>query len=444
MNDIAEEIARDCPNDGLKWDTLAWTLLLYADDILAASTTADGLQRCLDSLKTYADKWSLVVNIDKTKVLVFRRGNRAVTEKFYYDGAKLETVDEFVYLGLNLSSNGKWRRAKNRCMAQAEKATFLLEKRLHSFNFDISTKANLYQRFVQPVLLIGSELWGLEDCKDVDRVPLGFYKKQLHLKPSTSTDMLLTELGIPPLEHFRKCRAIGYWATLVDTSTPERLAKKAYQTVITSGGNSWTRAIKKSLEELGLGIFWTTQQIGSKKPFMSMIKEASSKKYMSEMYARCVESPKSKFFRDVAAWKPPREANWYINNITNAHAVQLCRFRLRNSYIREETGSWDDVPEHERKCPFCHCKDDEQHHVLECIAYVNLRGQYISPDFWIQPSYQKLIDLFNSDDRKTLQDLAIFLKKAGDHRKLKYLEERAAVLRARNQINLDATVLDNG
>ena len=82
--------------------------------------------------------------------------------------------------------------------------------------------------------------------------------------------------------------------------------------------------------------------------------------------------------------------------------------------------------------------------MLECIAYVNLRGQYISPDFWIQPSYQKLIDLFNSDDRKTLQDLAIFLKKAGDHRKLKYLEERAAVLRARNQINLDATVLDNG
>ena len=78
------------------------------------------------------------------------------------------------------------------------------------------------------------------------------------------------------------------------------------------------------------------------------------------------------------------------------------------------------------------------------MIYIITKCYHITIHFWIQPSYQKLIDLLNSDDRKTLQDLAIFLQNAGDHRKLKYLEERAAVLRARNRINLDATVLDNG
>ena len=175
-----------------------------------------------------------------------------------------------------------------------------------------------------------------------------------------------------------------------------------------------------------------------------MYKAASSKKYMLDMYGRCVQSPKAAFFRDVAPWKSPRDANWYVNNITNAHAVQLCRFRLRNSYIRAETGSWDRIDDEERTCPTCDCRDDEQHHILECIMYVNLRGQYINPYFWIRPSYEKLTSLFTSSDRKTLQDLALYIKHAGAHRKMKYLEERAAVLRARETINLDDTDLDNG
>ena len=45
--------------------------LLYADDTLILAEDNIGLQKALDSLKTYCDKWALNVNIDKTKVIIF-------------------------------------------------------------------------------------------------------------------------------------------------------------------------------------------------------------------------------------------------------------------------------------------------------------------------------------------------------------------------------------
>ena len=51
-------------------------MLLYADDtaICSESAVAEGLQQALGALSDYCDKWSLRVNVDKTKVVIFSRG----------------------------------------------------------------------------------------------------------------------------------------------------------------------------------------------------------------------------------------------------------------------------------------------------------------------------------------------------------------------------------
>ena len=41
--------------------------LLYADDTLVLAETATDLQKSLDSLYEYCNKWALKVNLDKTK-----------------------------------------------------------------------------------------------------------------------------------------------------------------------------------------------------------------------------------------------------------------------------------------------------------------------------------------------------------------------------------------
>jgi len=63
-------------NMGITIDQVYIYLLLFADDAVLLSEYAQGLQQMLDSLHGYCNKWSLTVNVDKTKILVFRKGRR--------------------------------------------------------------------------------------------------------------------------------------------------------------------------------------------------------------------------------------------------------------------------------------------------------------------------------------------------------------------------------
>ena len=48
--------------------------LLYADDTLVLAESAAQLQKALNGLNMYCNKWALKVNLDKTKVIFFSRG----------------------------------------------------------------------------------------------------------------------------------------------------------------------------------------------------------------------------------------------------------------------------------------------------------------------------------------------------------------------------------
>ena len=45
-------------------------LLLYADDIVEYADTVGRLQKLIDTVKLYSDKWGLKVNLDKTNIMV--------------------------------------------------------------------------------------------------------------------------------------------------------------------------------------------------------------------------------------------------------------------------------------------------------------------------------------------------------------------------------------
>ena len=73
INDLEKELIQKGA-EGINIGMLKLYLLLYADDIVIFSNTSEGLQKGLDILSDYCQKWKLTVNIDKTKVMVFRKG----------------------------------------------------------------------------------------------------------------------------------------------------------------------------------------------------------------------------------------------------------------------------------------------------------------------------------------------------------------------------------
>ena len=75
LNDIEMHLQENI-NMGITIDQVSIYLLLFADDTVLLSEAAQGLQQMLDNLHRYCNKWSLTVNVDKTKILVFRKGGR--------------------------------------------------------------------------------------------------------------------------------------------------------------------------------------------------------------------------------------------------------------------------------------------------------------------------------------------------------------------------------
>ena len=106
INDFESElISSNCEPVNLR--DLSLFLLLYADDIVILSDSRKGLHNLLDWLYIYSSGWNIEVSIDKTEIVVFRKGFRLCRDdKWFYNNEPAEVVNSFAYLGITLNFNG--------------------------------------------------------------------------------------------------------------------------------------------------------------------------------------------------------------------------------------------------------------------------------------------------------------------------------------------------
>jgi hypothetical protein len=72
-------------------------IIIVADDLTLLLSTIVGLENELNVLATAAAKLSLTVNLEKSKVVVFRKGFFFGTKRkmFFFAGGQLEVVNSF-------------------------------------------------------------------------------------------------------------------------------------------------------------------------------------------------------------------------------------------------------------------------------------------------------------------------------------------------------------
>ena len=69
-------------------------LLMFADDIAFIADTVKGLQKQFDTLQLYCETKKLKVNVNKTKVVVFKRGGQlSRRERWTYNGLLIEVIN---------------------------------------------------------------------------------------------------------------------------------------------------------------------------------------------------------------------------------------------------------------------------------------------------------------------------------------------------------------
>ena len=135
-------------------------ILLFADDVALISTTPSGLQNQLNVLKTCCGNMKLCVNINKTKVMVFRKGGfLGKREKWFYDGNRLEVVNSYCYLGFNFTTMVSAKRGTLHFATKGEKAVIQLNRVFQKFKeMTVGTFFRIFDTKIQPILLYSAEV----------------------------------------------------------------------------------------------------------------------------------------------------------------------------------------------------------------------------------------------------------------------------------------------
>ena len=151
-------------------------MLLYAYDIVIFANTSEELQNGLDILYDHCLRWKLTINVNKTKVMIFRKGGLLPRNlAFTYNRIPLEIVSQFKYIGIVFTPSGSFSEAQSTLAGQAQKAIFKLNKYLHKFTYiSPKHKLDLFEKLVSPILNYSSAVWGFSQAKVIESIHLKF------------------------------------------------------------------------------------------------------------------------------------------------------------------------------------------------------------------------------------------------------------------------------
>ena len=110
----------------IKINNTSMSCLLWADDLLLCSETAEGLQNAINKMSTFYDSLDLKINLKKTKVMIFNKRGLSLKNKFNFKikNDKLEITNEYQYLGLKLRPSGSLTQAVQELHDKASRAWF--------------------------------------------------------------------------------------------------------------------------------------------------------------------------------------------------------------------------------------------------------------------------------------------------------------------------------
>ena len=74
----------------------------------------------------------------------------------------------------------------------------------------------MFDSLVVPIILYGSEVWGIYSTPEIDQIHLRFCKLILGVKQQTPNDAVFCELGRIPLAVICKQRALHFWITIMN------------------------------------------------------------------------------------------------------------------------------------------------------------------------------------------------------------------------------------
>ncbi len=224
-------------------------LLLFADDLVLISESEVGLQQQLDTLQQFCNERGLIVNVAKTKAMVFNSVDPC--QEFVFKGDTIERVQTFKYLGILLETTPNLDNALEHLATTSRCSLFALNCHCAELRImDVKLCYNLFNTLVRSTTSYACEVW--VDSKKIEAIEVvyrGFLKSLLGVQKTTSTSIVLAEFGKFPFEHFAWGQALLYYNHVSMTIKNRILGKtwEAQLSMLATGKKCWVGFVKKWL-----------------------------------------------------------------------------------------------------------------------------------------------------------------------------------------------------
>ena len=321
-----------------------------------------------------------VVDMHNNDCVICSCGRIRDNEKWFYDGNTLETVDQFIYLGILLCYNGKFYQTQKHLAEQGRKALFALNGKLTVFYFNVETKCSVFDTYINSILSYASEIWGFHKAPDIEKLHTYYCKKVLGVKRSTCSNLVYFELGRLPLCVNRKLKIIRYWAKL--KSTNNCILKSCYDDMLVNS-DTWLMNVKYENRVKDIH-----QQL-----ILSCIHNSSK----GALYQHLVDNFTLQFY--------------LRKSLDTRCQIYIAKFRLSSHNLNIESGRFHNVTRRNRICNLCQLQDieDEFHFILKCPIYNEYRQKFVKRYYRTRPSVFKLTQLLSTNNGKELNKLGKYL-----------------------------------
>ncbi len=204
---------------------------LFADDtslFSSGETIFDcyaKLNKDLETINTWARKWKIKINADKTEGLIIsRKSTQYAVPKITLDGCNVNFVREHKHVGVWLDNKLDWKIHIEKLADKANKRMGILRR----FKYSLPRHAlnQIYLSFIRPLMEYGGPLFAGQDLQDLeilDKIQIAAMHIVTGAKQKTSHELLKNDTQWDDLSVRRKLQQVTMLHKVIHKKYPEYL-----------------------------------------------------------------------------------------------------------------------------------------------------------------------------------------------------------------------------
>ena len=360
-------------------------VLLYADDVVVMSESAEELQELLDVVSEYGNDFGVNFSSEKSQVMVVNGTDEERNRLWMIGNSELKQANEYKYLGVWMSPRG-CERTKNEKISLVNQWVGRLGSiaRTRACKYDVLRE--VWKTIAVPSVMYGMEVTGWNES-EMNKLEVGqnrIARIALNAPSYAAVEALRGDMGWSSFrERYRK--AILRYKARLERMNDARLARKVYLWGIHE--SKWIRNCMKMAVESGMRVRWVNREEGRRVFEWKMTNingeglEWDVKKWKRAIDSAVKEDGLNKWKgamerKSTLEWYKSKEAPQYVRWCDGSLGGDLL-FQARSQCMNVNARNYRWSESRSKECQMCARRVDETvvHVMLFCERYQRERTE---------------------------------------------------------------------